>query len=400
MATNNLFLGSGTGSVGDVTLMRRNNKQVARVRIRTISNPRSESQSTQRSLFAPVSKFYSPLASVLEKSWEGKNRADSFSAFLKANLNLAKANNWSLPKGTGFFPLPYQLSEGTIMPLSQYFDGAEQAIAISMAENVPTVTSLGEISRTLINAGYKDGDQLTFIFVVAQNISGATIYAPVSYRCYLDSASDVSFSTLFPAISVSVDDNRWLFSLASQEIYAGAVIVSRYENEKWRRSTTFLGVETILMEAVAAGSEDAIASYMNSSSTPASDVYLNGSTSVDNGGSSIVDPSLRAVFVGSETMTRDGNIDVAVSADTNFDVYAINLAAGVTYGVRLLPSAGNAIAIGDQWTANDSSFEVGQGITIPASRVGTVYALQLYRTWGTETRVVDTFGTITAVAAS
>ena len=80
MAIGNLFLGAAKKTIGDIVLYRRNGVQQSRVRVRHIANPKTEAQALQRNYMAPVTKFYAPLAGVLEKSWEGLNRSESLSA--------------------------------------------------------------------------------------------------------------------------------------------------------------------------------------------------------------------------------------------------------------------------------------------------------------------------------
>ena len=77
MAKGNLLLGTAGNSVGDVVMYRREGAQVSRVRVRKIKNPKTDAQSLQRAAFSPVAKFYSPLAVVLERSFEGLSKMKS-----------------------------------------------------------------------------------------------------------------------------------------------------------------------------------------------------------------------------------------------------------------------------------------------------------------------------------
>lgn len=279
----NVFLGSGSGSIGDVVSYRREGTQVSRMRVREIKNPRTYSQAEQRNFLAPVSKFYAPLAGALEQSFEGKSTAKSYAAFSSEAVKKARLNGWYLPKGTGFFPLPYKLSHGTIAPLPQDATFTEQSnildilVAVTGAEGA-SINTVGGIVPSFVAAGYKEGDQITII-TVKKSADGS--YIPSFKRFFLDSEStetlDEAFGTLVgPQV---VGDSSIPITLTADTV-AAAIIVSRYENEKWRRSTQALMVsdDTLALVTGETAKENAIASYMNGEYVPVSEIYLNGST--------------------------------------------------------------------------------------------------------------------------
>lgn len=279
----NVFLGSGSGSIGDVVSYRREGTQVSRMRVREIKNPRTYSQAEQRNFLAPVSKFYAPLAGALEQSFEGKSTAKSYAAFSSEAVKKARLNGWYLPKGTGFFPLPYKLSHGTIAPLPQVFGGTGTNLLLEI--NIPVVsegsaeiTTVGGIVPSFVAAGYKEGDQITVI-TVKRSADGS--YVPSYKRFFLDAESTETLTSAFglTASGVMPGDDAIIMDMPAQSV-AAAVIVSRYENEKWRRSTQSLLVEAETLELVTGetAKENAIASYMNGEYVPVSEIYLNGST--------------------------------------------------------------------------------------------------------------------------
>lgn len=88
MSTGNLILGLGRRSVGDLTMYRRNGKQVTRVRVRKIKNPNSNGQLFQRAMLATVLKAYAAGKAIFDHSFEGVPvGAPSMSRFQKENLN-------------------------------------------------------------------------------------------------------------------------------------------------------------------------------------------------------------------------------------------------------------------------------------------------------------------------
>ena len=281
MAKHNLFLGTGSGSVGDVVVMRREGVQVQRVRVREIANPKTVGQASQRNFLAPVAKFYAPFAVALEKSWEGLNKSKSYSAFLKKNIERARANGYYLPKGQAFFPMPYQLSNGTLPSIRAICYTTNHSIEIN--GDFSGVTGWGEFSQKMIdNFGLENGDQLTFI-AVGKVEDG--VYIPMFDRMYLDISSVLTMAAQFEnspfkllgtpsATTIEFDSKN-----SNTPIVACAVIASRWDGDKWRRSIEYLECDRTVIAAItgAAAEAAAIDSYRDSATANASDVYLNGS---------------------------------------------------------------------------------------------------------------------------
>lgn len=277
----NIFLGSGSGSVGDVTSYRREGTQVSRLRVRKINNPKSYGQAEQRNFMAPVSKFYAPLAVALEQSWEGKTPSASYSAFAARNISLARAKGWYLPKGTGFYPMPYQVTEGTLKPVPVVATITIEETYLQVMGNITEETAgdtIGALSKAFIALGYDNGDQVTIIFA---HDNGEGLFYPTYYRFFLDATSKTPLSTLpFEVKTLGAGESSIRIYPKNADIVAGTIIVSRYENEKWRRSTQSMLVSSKIKQAIT--SEDAktnaIASYRDGAFVPISEVYLNGST--------------------------------------------------------------------------------------------------------------------------
>ena len=270
MAIGNLFLGAAKKTIGDIVLYRRNGVQQSRVRVRHIANPKTEAQALQRNYMAPVTKFYAPLAGVLEKSWEGLNRSESLSAFLKANFTLARQRGWYVEKGAEFLALPYQVSKGILAPLTYSYN------ALTLA-STPGDIQVSTISSILVNMGYQLGDQLTFIGIVQDETKGDI--RPVWAR-FLLSDSDTSeiFADINGVVTFQAAEDSLAIAGVEEDLIACAFIVSRWDGSKWLRSTQFVKCdadylqEFTTLEARAA----AIASYQGGASVVSSDVYLNG----------------------------------------------------------------------------------------------------------------------------
>lgn len=264
MAKGNLILGTGSGSIGDVTMMRRNGAQVARIRLRKIKNPKSQGQAEQRMINALVAKFYSPLAGVLETSFEGLNRADSYSKFMSINMNLARANKYGAVKGT-YKPFPFQVSGG-LLPSPTVRNAA---LAINAGEE--TINTMGQLATAIIAAydGLQNGDQVT---VIGWSEDDNGSYMPRYTRFFLDTTS----SDRIPE-DLNILDNTIRYA-EGEDI--AAWIFSRWDGAKWARSNSFVSVNSDILDTWVTDEAYAlaIASFMKGAGrVPVSDVYLNGS---------------------------------------------------------------------------------------------------------------------------
>lgn len=272
MAIGNLFLGTARKTIGDIVMYRRNGEQLSRVRVRKIANPRTEAQALQRNYMAPVTKFYAPLADVLERSWEGLDRQKSLGAFLKTNAGLARSSGWYVVKGAGFTPLPYKVSNGTLPPLS-YSDSE-----LSLGGQSITDIKVSTISAALVNMGYQIGDQLTTI-ICLQDAAGDV--RPVWSRVLLSSTdeSDI-FSDIAGAVLFEQGNNALAYSGVLESVIGGVFIVSRWNGSKWLRSSQYVQVSSTYLEQFTSieARAAAIASYQSGDSVVSSDVYLNGGT--------------------------------------------------------------------------------------------------------------------------
>lgn len=329
MAKGNLFLGTARGKVGDVVIYQREGTQVSRKYVAEISNPRSVGQSIQRNYLAPVARFYSPLAGALERSWEGLNKAKSTQAFNSTNVKLARSKGWFLPKGSEFFPLPYKLSKGILPQLTYGVSDRRFELYLPGLDDAPH--TVGVLSQVLVDLGWREGDQLTFILV---SVNDEGDYTPSWSRMIVDTHSTVTLRDVLPAgyDTYSLGDDY--YKVTTEEgvrIVAGACIMSRYEGGTWRRSTQYLALADDLLSAITSEEayRNAISTYGGGSSVVLSDVYLNGGTAGD-----IADSQ-----VGFEVTIYDKASDETISAYVQ-SIKQATSSAGVPY-VALVATAIN-----------------------------------------------------------
>lgn len=267
MGKGNFILGTGSSSIGDVTFARRNGQQIARVRVRKIKNPKSYGQAEQRMISAEVVKFYSPLSSVLETSFEGLSKSESYAKFLSINMNLARANGWPAKKGD-VIPFPFQIAGGSLnMPLVA--DGCLQTKAPAEGATM----NMGLLSQLLIDFyDLQNGDQVTCIGWNRQ-YGTDDLWRPEYFRFYLNTESTEEL----PAKIVYETRKGGLSFYGFDENVA--FIFSRWDGEKWARSNSFVYCQNDVLDAWTTPEKyaAAVASYMNDGGrTPKSNVYLNG----------------------------------------------------------------------------------------------------------------------------
>lgn len=282
MAKGNLLLGTASRSIGDVTMYRRNGQQVSRARVRKIGNPRTEGQAKQRMLQAALTRFYSPLASCLEKSFEGKNKMDSYSKFLAVNNRIGR-NMFAVPKNAGWVPVPVKVSGGT-MPSAgiSYNAEADAGFILDATFAQAGNNNLGTLSQALIDAyGLSEGDQVTIIAAINRSTADEPNFTPVYFRFFLKPTS-IDAMPSFGGVKFLSEGNENNVSLGhDDDALAGvAVIFSRYENNAWRRSNSFMVLAPNVLEDYTGteGIAKWLDEWMNGTTVPTSDVYLNGST--------------------------------------------------------------------------------------------------------------------------
>lgn len=296
MAKGNLLLGTASRSIGDVTMYRRNGQQVSRARVRKIGNPRTEGQAKQRMLQAALTRFYSPLASCLEKSFEGKNKMDSYSKFLAVNNRIGR-NVFAVPKNAGWVPVPVKVSGGTMpSPNVSYNETADAGFVLDAPIAAGQLT-LGSLSQAIMDAyGLSEGDQVTVIAAINRSTHEEPNFTPVFFRFFLKPTS-VDAAPSFGGVTFNIDNGLITINHVDDALAGVAVIFSRYENNAWRRSNSFMVLAPNVAEDFTGteGIAKWLDEWMNGTTVPTSDVYLNGSTE-----------SQLAPHAGSVTVTLNG----------------------------------------------------------------------------------------------
>ena len=176
MAKGNMFIGNGSGKVGNLVVATRAGEQITRVYQPRVANPKSYQQMLQRAKFANAVKFYKKAVQNFFKfAFEDKKKSESdYNAFMRHNI----MNSTLLIKGNvddAYFPAlgRWQMSSGSLT----------NAFSIRKTENygfeffnngLKPKGTIGDISSLLLGQGFHTGDIVTFVLITS----------PVTYLDY------------------------------------------------------------------------------------------------------------------------------------------------------------------------------------------------------------------------
>lgn len=329
MSKGNLFLGFGRGKVGDLVFSRQNGEQITRARNRSPKNPRTPLQLLQRVVMSTVSGAYSMMSEITDHSFQGQQLGtENQSRFIQRNVALLRSQlaeeinagdmetitssakaNYSVRGATLPEMNPYQVSEGTLLPVETVFAGGLYGL------RVPGISSIADAptyQQVVDGLGLQRGDQLTFLALSTNDTEGAGVEVNSTFngfkfaRVILDpSNGDMSGAFLSTGAVANPNvrnEGDITFSWATVEgvgtvlqfnvpgintaagtvstMAAATVIVSRQSGGVWQRSTQQLVIRPALTSVVGhlqfdAESHylgDAVLSYMDETS---SSLYLN-----------------------------------------------------------------------------------------------------------------------------
>lgn len=267
MATGNLLLGLGRGSIGDVTLYRSQGQQRARARNRKPKNPKTTSQTAQRIIMRTAVRAYSVLQEICNHSFEGlsygaecMNRFNSLNADMLRKLALNEQNNvkdayygdFADISAPGITLNPFIVSKGTLPAISLKDFTGEDSVATIDLQTAPKTLSYADVVTAL---GLEQGDQITVIQVNQFHALGRI--KAVEWGRFILSPKSGDMSKLVNDLKEFNEKNvgNVVFTLAENSLnvnvgsnadrmFACAVIVSRKGATTWLRSDAALKLAT------------------------------------------------------------------------------------------------------------------------------------------------------------
>lgn len=297
MAKGNIFQGTGRGKLGDVVLYRKGGEQISRIRVHSISNPRTEAQLINRVFTSTNSKAYAALRSIVDHSFQQyTGKQANMQRFLSVNYSMLRGRVHRSafgnvnPKGEARMAImPWVVSEGDLQPLKNQLKSAGGTTTHCVGENITPGMSYAEVCVAL---GIPAGAQITIMqasqegtdgFVDAINVA-RIIMAPASGDMTLPfidaeagAVNDPNESNDGAIESITIDGGSIVVALPiyGRTLVLGTAIVSTYEGGTWRRSnqkfvaTSANNADPIFKRATLG---DAVASYENAVQ---SSLYLN-----------------------------------------------------------------------------------------------------------------------------
>lgn len=189
MATSKGFFGIRRGSTKSHTYSELNGKQVTKDRVYTVRNPKTLLQMQQRLCVGQAGQAYKAFREIVDHSFEGKaSPSQNYNYFMSRNIDICKslykegkgiAFDTYIPaaKNFNYFSLfRVFLSEGSLS-LNASFNGTVMDTESAML--METVFNGGNESNLTLDSTVNDfcnafgvdkGDQLTFLFVVEDNV--------------------------------------------------------------------------------------------------------------------------------------------------------------------------------------------------------------------------------------
>ena len=169
MAKGNMFIGNGSGKVGNLVVATRAGEQITRVYQPRVANPKSYQQMLQRAKFANAVKFYKKAVQNFFKfAFEDKKKAESdYNAFMRHNV----MNSTLLIKGNvddAYFPAlgRWVMSSGSL-PNAFSIKKNEAGGFAFVNDGIKANATIGDISSALIGQGFHTGDIVTFVLITS-----------------------------------------------------------------------------------------------------------------------------------------------------------------------------------------------------------------------------------------
>ena len=282
-------MGNASGKLADVVLYRNAGAQVARLRVRKPRNPRTESQLIQRVIQSTNAKAYSVLQAICNHAFEGKqSKTANQSEFMRLNVAADRYRVNVAPMGWRSLehfntrdmvePLVnnYIVSSGSLPEMQFSSDGQNYTLGAGLG-----LLDTDTYQQVCDKLGLQRGDQITIVSVTVE--SNAQMSDLNAVRIILEpSDGDMSAKFLGEAgkinkpneknegnFTVAIGEGTLLIELAKSG-GAGTVIISRYADGKWLRTTSRMHVAISIASAPTLG--EAVDSWKSAVS---SDKFLN-----------------------------------------------------------------------------------------------------------------------------
>lgn len=281
-----MFLGHARGKVGSVVFSRQNGKQITRSRAEVIKNPRTYAQFIQRVFLNTCSQAYSFAKPIVDHSFQGKSAGqECMSEFMKKNLEylrqrVAELTNQGVsmeeiynfvPVGvSGLYPGRWLIANGQLPSINPTISAYTTIGSAKAQMELPANTYQSLIDKY----GLQRGDQITLVTVEAP-VDGDQFffnYARIILDPREEDGTAAALSTAFIGEGgiqkpnpknegfiqqLSFETDKAVFSLTNGDVASVGIIVSRLENDVWKRSKS----QMVLSEDVMSANDAAYSLY-------------------------------------------------------------------------------------------------------------------------------------------
>lgn len=265
------------GKIGNIVVQKGvYGESVVRAYTSEVKNPKTIAQSNQRMKAAPTQYARRAMKEIIDHSFEGI-------AYGQKSLNhfvsLAMKGNAAPAQHKGdmrFIPGKYQMSAGSLAPISSEWDGSSSFVSnLVIGENKTgssSPTTIALLSQYLLaeNTQLMQGDNITVCWVTEQEINGKSFYTFHFNRMTLDPTNTAGVPLGFLA------GNKEL-RLGEVNAVAACAILSRQSGANWMRSSATMAVSADIEDQYFSPTaiESAIASYTAVAKATFSDWYMN-----------------------------------------------------------------------------------------------------------------------------
>lgn len=265
------------GKIGNIVVQKGvYGESVVRAYTSEVKNPKTIAQSNQRMKAAPTQYARRAMKEIIDHSFEGI-------AYGQKSLNhfvsLAMKGNAAPAQHKGdmrFIPGKYEMSAGSLAPISSEWDGTSSFVSnLVIGENKTgssSPTTIALLSQYLLaeNSQLMQGDNITVCWVTEQEVNGKSYYTFHFNRMTLDPTNTSGVPLGFLA------GNKEL-RLGEVNAVAACAILSRQSGTNWMRSSATMAVNDDIEDQYFSPTaiESAIASYTAIAKATFSDWYMN-----------------------------------------------------------------------------------------------------------------------------
>lgn len=263
MAKSNGFFGVRRGSTKSLTFSVLKGVQITKDRVSQVRNPKTLQQQIQRVIMNTACQAYRVLRPICNHSFENvAYGGDSQQEFMRLNMtamreslatvkvDLMEQKSFTPIGSSEIAPQSFIVSKGTLNSAKVVYD--DYSFIISSANTyADLVKALGvqqgdEICVLMIGRSSETPVDLTYCRIIMQPQDANGNDLPMTTPFWDASAGRFVNRNLknegLDRVSLSYTDGTLAISLPKQDVFDGAVIVSRNVNGKWLRSTETLNV--------------------------------------------------------------------------------------------------------------------------------------------------------------